>query len=340
MTKYLVLITLLTCGFGRARAAGNSSVRDTVVITVGQKARIIVQADSREELRKLLRYDLNAVLRDMGAKIDSTEGKEARIVFDDVSGSRYLKDTVITVTTDDRLITITVNREELKRARSGADTTTRNPTPARRSSRRWYNNADEGFMFGLGLDAFDVKDYAGYAPDELTTRNVPWKFVTLGFAQSPVLIPGARAALTMRVGVDVSWYNFMFEGNRFIEKGPERVQFPLSATPLSRSKLTVSYLDFSLTPKLVIRRGFISHIAAGGYVGYRIGSYARLRREDGRLRDRTNFYLTDLRYGWSAELGFRKFPDLFFQYDLNPLFRAGRGPEINAFSLGFRLLTM
>lgn len=337
MTKYLLTLSLLmgTLWSAAARTPGND--RDSVIITVGTKSRIVVYAESKEELKKLLRYDLNALLRDMRAKIDSTtEAGTTRIVFDNVDGGKYLKDTVVTVVTDDKKVVITIDKDGVETS-PGDSTGSSKWNGRKRSPTPWYRRSDEGFMLSLGLNAFDVRNAAGYDPEALATRNVPWKYVSLGFAQAPTLIRGDKAALKLRVGVDVAWYNFMFEGNQYIQKGTDRVEFLTSTATLERSKLTVSYLNFSLMPKLVIRRGFLSHLTAGGYVGYRMGSYGKRRFDEGRSKDRSNFYLTDLRYGWGAEIGLRNFLDLFVQYDLNPLFKTNRGPEINAFSIGFRL---
>jgi hypothetical protein len=75
----------------------------------------------------------------------------------------------------------------------------------------------------------------------------------------------------------------------------------------------------------------------GPYAGYRTDSYTkRVYKEDGekqRVRDRDNFYLNNLRYGLRMQLGYREV-DLFFSYDLNNLFVAGRAPELNTFSFG------
>lgn len=335
MRKYLLMGALWLLALTRTVAGTSSPVQDSVIITVGGKSRIVVVAESKEELRKLLRYDLNALLRDMRAKIDSTsESGTTRIIFDNVDGGRYVKDTIVTVQTDKNRVVITIDKDKVERTEKD---TAQRQTSRVRVSRPWYRNSNEGFLLSLGLNAFDVRNAAGYDPEALATRNVPWKYVSLGFTQAPTIISGQKAALKLRVGVDVAWYNFMFEGNRYIQKGPDRVEFADFPDPLRKSKLTVSYLNLSLMPKLAIRRGFLAHVTAGGYVGYRMGSYGKRLVEEGRNKDRSNFYLNDLRYGWGAEIGLRNFLDLFVQYDLNPLFKADRGPEINAFSIGFRI---
>ena len=73
------------------------------------------------------------------------------------------------------------------------------------------------------------------------------------------------------------------------------------------------------------------------YAGYRLGSRAKyVFREDDdreRVKDRTNFYVNNWRYGVRFQVGYRGL-DLFANYDLNELFVEGRGPELNAFSFG------
>ena len=43
--------------------------------------------------------------------------------------------------------------------------------------------------------------------------------------------------------------------------------------------------------------------------------------------------MNNLRYGLRLQFGFRD-TDFFFNYDLNELFSAGKGPKVNAFSFG------
>ena len=40
-----------------------------------------------------------------------------------------------------------------------------------------------------------------------------------------------------------------------------------------------------------------------------------------------------MRYGLRAQIGFNDI-DLFINYDMNELFAAGKGPQLNAFSFG------
>ena len=81
-------------------------------------------------------------------------------------------------------------------------------------------------------------------------------------------------------------------------------------------------------------------IGIGPYVGYRIDSYSKnvieVDGEKHKDRNHENFYLDNFRYGLRLQIGFRD-TDLFFNYDLNELFTAGKGPKLNAFSFGITL---
>ena len=52
---------------------------------------------------------------------------------------------------------------------------------------------------------------------------------------------------------------------------------------------------------------------------------------------KSTYSLNNFRYGLTAEVDFRNAPTFFVNYDLNPLFRAGQGPQVRGLSFGVRL---
>ncbi len=165
----------------------------------------------------------------------------------------------------------------------------------------------------------------------------------------------ASSWLSFDLGADFSWYNFKMEDKsvKITEgKNPTQINFtPPFAFPAIpyypiRSKLTVCYVDASLVPMFHIGRnngGFNTRtyrIGVGAYAGYRIASKTKnVYRENGRKRkvkNHDNFYLNNFRYGLKAMVGIKEF-NVFFNYDLNPLFEKGKGPDgkdLNAFAFG------
>jgi hypothetical protein len=207
-----------------------------------------------------------------------------------------------------------------------ADSTAAEP---RRS--HWSRAAQSDLTVALGLNALTGDQAPALKP--LGSR-----YVALGYGASLRLSEGRRAAFRLRTGLEVSWYNFMLDDHRLAVQTPTGVAFPDAGRALDKSKLTVAYLNLPLMPTVAFRRGAVQSIGAGGYVGMRLDSYAKVKEESG-AKDRTHgrYGLSDLRYGLAAEVNFRHAPTFFVQYDLNPLFRDGQGPKVQGLSFGVRL---
>ncbi len=110
---------------------------------------------------------------------------------------------------------------------------------------------------------------------------------------------------------------------------------------MSKNKMSVSYLTLPIMPHFVFdKKSAVQMIAIGGYVSYRVDTWTKaIEEESGNLRKETsNLYVNPFRYGVRAEFALRHFPDLFFSYDLSPLFEPGKGPEMRGLAFGIRLL--
>ncbi len=152
-------------------------------------------------------------------------------------------------------------------------------------------------------------------------------------------------------GLGVSWYNFKFQNDKtIISKDDNGLNFSLDQRDVNsiKSKLTVSYINASLVPvidfggdskKARVWGGYHNgfRLGVGPYVGYRMGSHTKMAYKDDGSREkdhnRDNFYLENFRYGVRAQIGYRS-TDIFINYDMNDLFIAGKGPQVNAISFG------
>lgn len=334
--------------------------RDSIVVQFGGKSKLIIYTESKEDFRKIQNYDVNALLRDLGVKIDSISPTETRVVVTETNGNRYLRDSTLRRRNADEKDYVRIGirgvhvkdgadevhvswngiyvKDGAEEVRIGHPDSTR---WARRNPNRWLNRG--GFYFHLGLDNYVGSNGNNPAnTSDYDLRPFGSRHIALGWTQNARLIQGRNTALSVRLGLELSWYNFMFDGNNVITKDAigavGRVSFPESAEPLQKSKLTVAYLNVPILPTISFRHSAITYIGLGGTVGYRLDSYTKVKREDGgKDRAHGNYYLTNFRYGLRAEVGIRNFPDLFFNYDLNPLFAEGRGPDLRTISFGFKL---
>ena len=329
---------------------------DTIILRLdnGQEVKII--SEDNNEVEVLNNYDLNAIIDDLRESMDSVDSEQEPIEIEDRTGEKYLgknndSDSVSLRAKVDRL---TNKLEELSiNIKLGNDEDNDQKEPSRRYERKKYNyyGTDNMLSFDFGLNNYLNSN--GEFPDEnnalYAVKPVQSWYVAVGLLNKTHV----AGPLFIDWGANVSWYNFKFQNNRTrLEKTDTEVVFfeqPDVVDPI-KSKLVVPYLNASFVPMLHFGRpgshnwfvldrnkgeGF--RIGGGVYAGYRLGSRAKyVSKEDNerqRVKDRTNFYVNNWRYGVRVQLGIDGI-DLFANYDLNELFIAGRGPELNAFSFG------
>lgn len=212
-----------------------------------------------------------------------------------------------------------------------------------------------GLNFYLGLNALTGVEpeaavpYPGapaYIPN-FTLDPLGSRYASIEISRFVTLSEGKKSAFRLGYGLEIDWYNFRFDHNRIATKGPNNVQFTniTSSTgkevAMSKNKMSVSYLTLPIMPHFVFdKKSAVQMIAIGGYVSYRLDTWTKaIEEESGNLRKETsNLYINPFRYGVRAEFALRHFPDLFFSYDLSPLFEPGKGPEMRGLAFGIRLL--
>ena len=332
--------------------------KDSIIVTFGDKTRLIIYGENRKELEKIMKYDLNTLLSDLKIKLDSSDA-DTTYLREEIDGSKYLKDK----SNDEDYVRIGLRGIHIKNGDTEVringkgveveddDTTVTSDSNYRRTGKRFHRSGfgsspRKGFNVALGLNTYGTNEATpGYDKATYDLKPFGSRYISLGYIASTTIIRGKNTKLHLDFGADFSWYNLMFDGNNTISKDSLGVSFPLvtgadnKEVNMKKSKLTVPYVNLSFMPTLSFSRSFISYISAGVYGGYRLGSYTKLRREGSKDVDhvRKNFFIEDLRYGLAAELGIRNFPDLFVNYDINNLYQDGRGPSVRMISFGVRL---
>ena len=216
-----------------------------------------------------------------------------------------------------------------------------------------YSRKGLNFYFGLNALTGVVPElatpYPGAAPyvPNFTLNPTGSRYASIEIARFVTLSEGKKSAFRIGYGLEIDWYNFMYDHNRIISKGPNGVQFAATYTAtgkeiaLSKNKMSVSYLTLPIMPHFSFdKKSAVQMIALGGYISYRLDTWTKaIEEESGNLRKETsNLYVNPFRYGLRAEFALRHFPDLFFTYDLSPIFEPGKGPEMRGLAFGIRLL--
>jgi hypothetical protein len=209
---------------------------------------------------------------------------------------------------------------------------------------------DNGLHLNLGFNGMNGNP--GQLPPALLSSDFDLKtlnstFVSIAIDESMNLVSGAKSAWRLGYGVSVDWYNFQFDHSRVIQKSAtgQTIFQPIiskgAEIELEKNKLAVSYVTLPLMSQFVFRKvSAIQMISFGGYASYRLTSWTKTKEDKSgdRNKESSNFNLNQFRYGLRADFAFRRFPDLFFNYDLSPLFESNTGLKMNGFSFGVKFL--
>jgi hypothetical protein len=73
--------------------------RDSIIVQFGGSSKMVIQTKDKSGMTKIKNYDLNKILRDMVAELDSNT-KETYIIIGEKNGAKYKRDTVLVFKSD------------------------------------------------------------------------------------------------------------------------------------------------------------------------------------------------------------------------------------------------
>ena len=326
--------------------------KDTIEVHFGDKGKILIQVESKEDLDALKDYDLNSMLKDIEVPTQDELEDEEEVIIEDKSGTKYLKDSV-------------EESDEFRQLENEFNEQSNNNYQDEPKEYR-YEREPRKFSgskttFVSALD-FGINNYLenGKFPDDNNEQYTVRPWGSWYVAIMPTWQTHIGGKFSLDYGGGISWYNFKFQDPRTqLVKGEDGVEFTQWPVELqsSKSKLTVAHLNAHFVPmfdfgyrtsKRVYDDGFVQkktrfrrngfRIGAGGYIGTRIDTYQKLvwrgTGHKSKLRERDNFYVNRIRYGIRGIIGYGEV-DIFINYDLSTLFAENRGPELNAITFGF-----
>lgn len=326
--------------FGQAQ----SKPLDSVVINVGTNSKMTLVIRDKRDLETLKQYNFQSLMGDLIAKMESTDTTSAL-----KPSASYLNETPAQENKSEEPQT----EENWNRSGNTEKLSSSSDQQDRDFKRKYHRTTRQSLSFDLGTNNYLSNGSFPDPGNDLHTVR-PWGswYVAINSVHR------TRVARTffLEYALGLSQYNFKFQNDAInIIKDPTALQFEIDqregteGIDFRKSKLSALFLNASFVPVLDFggnykkpvlfdgRRSDSFRIGFGPYAGYRIDSYTRkVFKEDGDKRkekDRDSYYLNNFRYGLRLQLGFRD-TDLFFNYDLNELFTAGKGPNLNAFSFG------
>jgi hypothetical protein len=343
----VILLTLISPG-----VFSQENPSDTVIVPLGESSRIIFTVGDPDDLDILQHYNFQALFDDMirqlrdahsltsdSSYVTSQEGEEEdwRITSDDGKDED--------VEDDDHQ---DEDRDDAEGDWDGDGD--RHDLKWGKSRRGKIGQTWQSYNIDLGTNNYLSGDQFPDGAQPYAVR--PWGswYVGINSVQRTRLARNFFAEW----GLGVSWYSFKFqEDNMTVIKDELGVRFASDSRDVDfvKSKLSATFINISLVPVLDFGEHSHKHriwhgdvdgfrFGVGPYVGYRISSKSKLVYESGddreKEKNRSDFYLNNLRYGFRLQLGIRS-TDLFINYDMNDLFSEGKGPGLNAISFGLIL---
>jgi len=144
-------------------------------------------------------------------------------------------------------------------------------------------------------------------------------------------------------GFGLSYNNYRFRGDTIMANGADGIYGVGNTINYSKNKLTVSYLTVPLLLEFNTskynKKSF--HVSTGCTFGYRVGSHTKqVYEEEGterKIKSYNQFSINPWRVDATARIGYRGF-SIFANYDMVPLFRDEKGPDLHPFTVGITLV--
>ncbi len=330
LMSFLSLFFLLIVGSTvSAKPIEDLLAEDSMIVQYGNKRIVIYLAEAKDKQKLQAMYD-RGVLKNLFKYLDTTQLADTAIIKDNSGDYRIIKkgngesiiffDKVKDINSN---VLIDINRNNNTNDGKQDDDN-------REVKRRYKTNLSHEFGIDVGMNAFIPKEgsLTGTLYELVPARS---NYVALNYNNVFKFSRYAR----LKMGIEISWYNFMFVKDVRVDMQPNALVLNLDPNGLKKSKLSATYLNLPMLFE-VGRRYWGMRVGVGGYVGYRIDSWTKAVTNSGdKQKDRNSYYLNNFRYGITGQVGFR-WVKLFAHYDLNTLFVKDKAPEINTISVGFR----
>ncbi|WP_075352486.1 outer membrane beta-barrel protein [Algoriphagus marinus] len=342
MKKYLLLFCLMAIvkiGFASNElpTLDHKINSDSVIVEFGKSGKVVIIVNNKEDFEKLKSMNINEIIRELDLKQNEENGELTIVQIQKKDGTS--KD-IVRVNEDGMETEVFIGGIRVFVDETGDNTKVKIESGLKKKSDppfRTYFNIDLGVNNYLDSNGDFPSSDNPYAVKGWGSWNVGLNWMA---AQR------ISKGFYWDFGIGFQFYNFKFENRDFQAiRGDNQIDF-LQRNDVDgfKSKISASYLTAMTMLELDFgkmndngRKGL--RIAVGPYAGYRLGGQSKyVYREldgSGRKKDKQNtgLYLQNFRYGLRGEVGVGRVT-FFTTYDMNELFQAGKGPELNPITFG------
>lgn len=216
-----------------------------------------------------------------------------------------------------------------------------------------YNSLKfEGHWEGIefGINGFADADYSMYptTDDQFLDNDILRSNVlNLNLLQYSRGIQQVRNNIGLVTGLGLSFKSYHLNSNTTITLDENKLVRPtrLYYDSNQKSKLSLFYLEMPILLELQIPVNHVNnrfYISAGIIGSKRLESHTKIKyRKNGKkekLKSPGDYSTNDYKLAATLRLGYRSY-NLFFSYDLIPLFEDRKGPVLHPWSAGLRLVS-
>ena len=201
----------------------------------------------------------------------------------------------------------------------------------------------------IGINGFSQSDYSDYpaADDDFMDLNlIRSNMIDLNLLQFSQGIQRTRNNIGLVTGLGLEIQSYHFDNDIELKKEGGMIR-PAEMTyeDNKKSKLTSLYLNVPVLIEFQIPKknsGDRIYFSTGVIISSRLSTHTKIKYEDDgqthKLKTPDDFYMHDFRYSATLRMGYR-WLNLFATYDLRPLFRDDKGPELYPYSVGIALVS-
>jgi len=196
--------------------------------------------------------------------------------------------------------------------------------------------------FELGVNSFANEDYSMYNGVDFMNLNQSKSLeVNINFWEYNISLQQNRKNIGLVTGMGLSYNNYRFDGSYSIKKENGIIQpVELEEGAYKKSKFTVTYLTVPLMLECQIPVNNHSNkifVSGGVEGGLNIGAHTKIKWDDKKEKERGGFNLNTLKYAVVGRIGLKNI-SLYASYNLTPLFKDGKGPDLTPFTIGIGLI--
>lgn len=198
----------------------------------------------------------------------------------------------------------------------------------------------------MGVNLLLEPDYSGYDSRFMENDVLRSNSVYVNFIQQNIGLQRNRNTIGLVTGLGLHLKSYRLEQNTTIQRldngkiEPQTLFFDQN----QKSKLSIASLmapllaEFQVPVKHYKNRIYLS---AGMFAGLRLSSHTKIKyRAEGKkqkMKTPGHYSLHDFKYGLMARAGYR-WINFFATYELVPLFKEGKGPELTPVTVGITLI--